>query len=264
MRFTLLLVCWAAAHLSAAQPARYRSSNGISGKKSYNRRADYPGFVNVRTGLTQFFGELGDQDMHSVAGISAGWALNKQFSAAMDFNAGKLGGEKQAFYNSYFVNEFNSLECIVKWDLTEQFSKQEPGPAHMIFYAGFGQIWFTANAFDLDNHQLLRFTNSKLSARNPLFLRWGPPKGPPGIKKTREGILPVGTSVDYDLLKRLKIGLDYRFYFVRTDKMDATSGRRLTNPEESESYSDTPDDRFSFLSVYLSYRFGHRKRYQDN
>lgn len=260
MRFTLLLfICWTAVHVSDAQPVRYRSSNGISRKKSYDRSARHPGFINVRGGLTQFFGELNDQDMHSVAGISAGWAFNKQFAIEADFDAGKVGGEKAAFFNSYFVNEFNTLECIVKWDLTEQFNKLEPGPAHVWLYAGIGQIWFSANAFGLDDNKLLRFTNSELSARNPLFLRWGPPKGPAGIKKTREGILPVGTSLDYDLLKKLKIGLDYRFYFVRTDKMDATSGWRLTNPEESDSYSNTSDDRFSFLSVYLSYRFGSSK-----
>jgi hypothetical protein len=259
MRLTILFLCWAAAHFVVAQPVRYRSSNGISGKKNYNRRAEHPGFINIRGGLTQFFGELNSQDMHAVAGISAGWAFNKQFSIQADYNAGKVGGEKQAFFNSYFVNEFNTLECIIKWDLTEQFNKREPGPAHFSLYAGIGQIWFTANALDIDDNKLLRFSNSKLSARNPLFLRWGRPKGPPGIKKTREGILPVGTSMDYALLKQLKIGLDYRFYFVRTDKMDATSGWRLTNPEESESYSDTPDDRFSYLSVFLSYRFGRRK-----
>ncbi|MHA4737069.1 hypothetical protein [Dyadobacter sp. MSC1_007] len=259
MRYTLLLICWTVTHISFCQPAHYRSTNGISGKKNYNRRSDHPGFINIRAGLTQFFGELDSQDMHAVAGINAGWAFNKQLSIQADYNAGKVGGEKQDFFNSYFVNEFNTLECIVKWDLTEQFSDQEPGPVHFALYAGIGQIWFTANAFDIDNNKLLRFSNSKLSARNPLFLRWGRPKGRPGIKKTREGILPVGTSLDYALLKQLKIGLDYRFYFVRTDKMDATSGWRLTNPEESESYSDTPNDRFSFLSVFLSYRFGRSK-----
>lgn len=260
MRFILLLVACAITGLTLAQPTHYRSSNGISDKKSYNRRAAQPYFLNLRCGLSQFYGELNAQAMHGIAGIGIGRSFSKQFAIQFDYNAGSIGGEKMDFFNSYFVNEYNSAECLVKWDLSEQFSEREPGPVHIAVYAGLGQIWFSANAFDLDDNKLLRFTNSGQSARNPVFLRWGTPKGPKGIKKTREGILPLGTSVDYALLAKLKITLEYRFYFVRTDKLDATSGRRLINPEESESYSETPNDAFSFIAVSLQYHLGQRKR----
>ncbi|GGC03890.1 hypothetical protein [Dyadobacter sediminis] len=232
-----------------------QNSNGISRKKSYGRKEYFPFSVSLRGGLTQFYGELNAQDMQGMTGISLGKSFNKNLALHFDYTAGKLGGEKVAFFNSYFINEYNSLELTAKWNLTEQFSRLEPGNAHFFLYGGIGLVYFSANAFAMDDNRLLRFTNSKLSARNPLFLRWGPPKGPAGIKKTREGILPLGTSLDFLLFKCLKTGIDYRFYFVRTDKMDATSGRRLLNPEESNSYSDTPNDKFSFLSVFLSYRF---------
>ena len=260
MRYILFLATCAITGLTFAQPVRYRSPNGISDKKNYNRRAAQPYFLSLRCGLSQFYGELNAQAMHGIAGIGIGRSLNKQFAIELDYNAGSIGGEKMAFFNSYFVNEYNSAECLVRWDLSEQFSEKEPGPVHITLYAGLGQIWFSANAFDLDNNRLLRFTNSEQSARNPLFLRWGPPKGPKGIKKTREGMLPLGTSVDYALLEKLKIAFEYRFYFVRTDKLDATSGRRLINPEESESYSETANDAFSFIAVSLQYHFGQRKR----
>jgi hypothetical protein len=236
--------------------SRYKPfSNGISRKKSYNRKQPLPFSVDIRGGLTQFFGELNDQDMQGMAGISLGRSVNKQVAVHFDYTAGKLGGEQLAFFNSYFINEYNTLELTAKWDLTEQFNRLEPGPAHFYFYGGLGLIYFSSNAFDIDNNKLIRFTNSTLSARNPLFLRWGPPHGPTGIKKTREGILPLGTSLDYELFRQWRVGIDYRFYFVRTDKMDATSGQRLINPEEAESYSDTPNDKFSFLTVSLTYRF---------
>jgi hypothetical protein len=260
MRYILLLIICLVKTLSIAQPVRYRSPNGISDKKSYNRRTAHPYFLTARCGLTQFYGELNGQAMHSVAGIGFGTSISKQWSVELDYNAGTIGGEKRPFFNSYFVNEYNSAECIVRWDLSEQFNYREPGPAHILIYAGLGQIWFSSQAFDIDNNQLLRFTNSAQSARNPLFLRWGPPKGPRGIQKTREGMLPLGTSVEYALLKRLKIAFDYRFYFVRTDKLDATSGHRLINPEESDSYSDTPNDKFSFISVSLHYHFGQTRK----
>lgn len=230
-------------------------SNGISRKKSYNRKQSLPFSVDTRGGLTQFFGELNEQDMPGMAGISVGRAINKQVAVHFDYTAGKLGGEQVTFFNSYFVNEYNTLELTAKWDLTEQFNRLEPGPAHLCVYGGLGLIYFSSNAFDIDNNELIRFTNSTLSARNPLFLRWGPPHGPTGIKKTREGMLPLGTSLDYELFRNWRVGIDYRFYFVRTDKMDATSGQRLINPEEAESYSDTPNDKFSFLTVSLAYRF---------
>jgi len=260
MRYILLLTTCALAAITVAQPVHYRSPNGISDKKSYDRRASNPYFLTLRSGLTQFYGELHAQAMHGIAGISIGRSLNKQLAIQLDYNAGSIGGEQRAFFNSWFVNEYNSAECLVKWDLSEQFCQEEPGPAHVSVLAGLGQIWFSANAFSLDDNRLLRFTNSAQSARNPLFLRWGPPKGPKGIQKTREGILPLGTSVDYALLKKLKIALEYRFYFVRTDKLDATSGHRLINPEESESYSDTPNDAFSFIAVSMRYHFGKKKK----
>lgn len=260
MRYILLIAACALAGITLAQPARYRSPNGISDKKNYNRRAAQPYFLSLRGGLTQFYGELKAQAMHGIAGIGIGRAINKQFAIQLDYNAGSIGGEKRAFFNSWFINEYNSAECLVKWDLSEQFCDKEPGPVHFNVYAGLGQIWFSANAYDLDDNRLLRFTNSRQSARNPLFLRWGPPRGPRGIRKTREGMLPLGTSVDYALLENLKIALEYRFYFVRTDKLDATSGRRLINPEESESYSDTPNDTFSFIGVSLQYHFGQKKK----
>lgn len=244
---------------AGAQLRHKYSSNGISGRKDHNRKADRRFYIGARGGLTQFFGELNGQDMQSAVGLMLAKSFRKEFSVQLDYTAGKVGGEKKDFFNSYFVNEFNTVECIAKWNLTEQFNIFEPDLVSCHIYGGIGQIWFHANAFDLDDNRLLRFTNSKLSARNPLFLRWGPPHGPAGIQKTREGVLPLGTSIDFTLLTQLKMGIDYRFYFVRTDKMDATSGRRLTNPEESDSYSDTPNDAFSSISVYLAYHFGKRK-----
>ena len=254
-QYLLAAILFLAASAAHAQTRRGASSNGISQKKTYDRKDYQPYTVTINAGLTQFFGELSEQDMRGVSGASIGKAFNKNISLHLDYHSGKLGGQKSAFFNSWFVNHFNSVELLAKWNLTEHFSRFEPGNASFSIYGGLGIIHFNANAFDLDNNTLLRFTNSQLSARNPHFLRWGRPKSLANIKKTREGMLPLGTSIDYKLLKYWKIGLDYRFYFVRTDKLDATSGMRLMNPEESESYSDTPNDKFSFIAVTLAYRF---------
>jgi hypothetical protein len=254
-QYLLLALLTLATVAVQAQARRGASANGISKKKSYDRKDYLPASLSFKTGLTQFFGELNEQDMRGFSGVSIGKACNKNISLHLTYSKGKQGGQKTAFFNSWFVNEYNTLEVIAKWNLTEQLSHLEPDLVSFSIYGGLGLIHFRANAFNLDDNQLLRFTNSPLSARNPHFLRWGRPKNRAQIKKTREGILPLGTSLDCKMLKHWKVGLDYCFYFARTDKLDATSGRRLINPEESDSYSDTPNDKFSFIALTLAYRF---------
>ncbi len=239
--------------------------------KARNQTASYPSqvlspySVAVRGGLTQYFGELNAQDMKFVVGASLIRQVNTAFAMSLDFTAGKLGGEKREFFNSYFVNEFNSVELLARWNLTQQFKRYaDKSQFHVGVYGGLGIMYFSADAYDLDTDQRVRFTNSDLSGRNPLFLRWGDPKGPMGVSRTHERVVPVGLTLNYQISDNWKAGLDYRFYFARTDKLDATSGRRLINPEESTTYSDTPNDKYSFLSVTLTHRFNRDIRDADN
>ncbi|TKT93872.1 hypothetical protein [Dyadobacter frigoris] len=220
-----------------------------------------PYSVTIRGGLTQFYGELGQQDMPGMFGIEANRTINKTLSMSLGYSMGKLGGQEVSFFNSYFINEYNAIELLAKWNLTEQFVSGYDGEFNINVHGGLGLMMFSANAFDIKTNNLLRFTNSKTSARNPLFLRWGKPHGKWGIKKTNERIIPVGVSFDYKLFEKLIFGFNYHFYFVRSDKVDATSGMRLINPEEADSYSKTPNDKFSFLALSVTYKFsGNAKR----
>ena len=237
----------------------------ITSKKVYVRQSGFSRELShyalgFRAGLTQFYGELNEQDMKGLIGFSLSRDIGKKAAVHFDYTAGKIGGQKSNFFNSYFVSEFNTFELLGRWNLSEQFRGRERGDFDFSLYGGVGLMVFNSNAFDLDTDKLVRFTNSELSARNPLFLRWGRPKGPAGISRTNEGILPLGMTLDYFLLDNWKLGVDFRFYLVRTDKVDATSGQRLVNPEESESYSDTPNDKFSFLAVTITHRLGKPQR----
>ena len=229
-----------------------RTSRGVSEISHYA--------IKIYGGLTQFYGELNEQDMQGLLGINLTRDFNQTLSISLGYTTGKLGGENRDFFKSYFVNKYNTTELLLKWNVTEQFRGRQKSDCDFSVYGGLGLMVFNANAFNLDTDELVRFTNSNQSARNPLFLKWGTPKGPAGIKNTREGIMPVGMALDYELLERWQIGLDCRFYFIRTDKADATSGMRLINPEESTSYSDTPNDKFSILTVSVTHRFGKRPR----
>jgi hypothetical protein len=209
----------------------------------------------AKGGLTQFYGELNEQDMLGSYGLECSGRLSKGIFLNLSYSAGKIGGQKMTFLNSYFLTEYNAVEMNARWNLTKQFSRNKDDMFDVSVYTGIGVIFFNSNAYDLDTGELVRFSNSEFSKRNQLFLRWGNPRGRAGIKKTHERIIPLGSAFDYNLTQRLKIGMDFRFYFVRTDKLDATSGQRLINPEEADSYSDTPNDKFSLLSVTLTHCF---------
>lgn len=246
------------------QPSNAQSSEAAT-EEPRKQRIISPYSLTVRGGLTQFFGELNSQDMKFMVGASLRNQYTPAFAMSLDFTAGKLGGDKLDFFNSYFVTEYNTIELLAHWDLTEQFNRSNDSKnMHLGVYGGLGMIYFSANAFDLNTNQLVRFSNSEVSGRNPLFLRWGNPKGPLGVQRTHERLIPLGIEFNYALTRTLQLGLDYRFNFVRNDKLDATSGRRLINPEESNSYSDTPNDKFSFLTATITYRFYKKFRDADN
>lgn len=251
---TALLFCLLTVSMRAQVPRRW-SSNGISGKKSYVRKEEFPASIAFRAGLTQFYGELAEQDMQTMIGLSLRRSFNKTFALRLDYTKGQLGGQDVSFFNAYFLNRYQTLELAAQWDLTEQFNRFEPGNLHLYMYGGLGLMYFNAWAFSMNDSRLLRYTNSPNSARNPLFKKWGKPHGPPGIRSTHEGIIPLGISPEYRFLKHWKLIFDFRFYLVRTDKADATSGMRTLNPEESESYSDTPNDKFSFITAGIGFQF---------
>ncbi|TDE13761.1 hypothetical protein [Dyadobacter psychrotolerans] len=249
----LMLICDVKAQKNAKSEIKLGSQNVKTELSPFS--------LTLKTGLTQFFGELNEQDMKGAVGVGVSGKISRGISLGLDYSAGKVGGQKSNFFNSYFITEYNTAEFIARWNLTRQFSKRKYNDFEIGIYGGAGIIFFSANAFDLTTNELVRFSNSERSKRNQLFLRWGNPRGREGIKKTHERIIPVGTTLDYNLSDNWKIGLDYRFYLVRTDKVDATSGQRLINPEEGDSYSDTPNDKFSLFAVTLTHCFAKPRRH---
>lgn len=258
MKFVSILISLLLAFpaFSHAQKGKKRSKKSVKPAPRYAVKDELsPWSLSFNAGLTQFFGELNEQDMKGAVAAGVGYKVLKPVSIGFYYSAGKIGGEKKDFFNSYFINEYNTFELLSKWSMVEQFSRQKGKDFDFSIYGGLGLMRFSANAYDLTTNELLRFTNSSLSKRNQLFLRWGNPRGRSGIRKTNERVIPLGFCMNYSLLERWKVGMDYRFYFIRTDKADATSGWRLINPEEQDSYSNTPNDKFSLLSVSLTHHF---------
>lgn len=224
---------------------------------SYKPPSKVPGdySIIVRGGLTQFYGELNKQDFKTITSLGVTKKIAGTLSAEFDYTVGRLAGEQEKFFNSYFVSEYNSLELLGRLNISDQFFYDPEDKIRATVYAGLGLMLFSSEAFDLTTGERVRFTNSIQSRRNPLFLRWGTPKGSRPIKKTNERIIPLGITLNYRITRYWELGLEYRFHFVRSDKVDATSGMSLLNPEESTSYSSTPNDRYSFVALALHHRF---------
>lgn len=208
-------------------------------------------------GLTQFFGELHEQDFKGILTAGVGYEMQEQWHLYLGISKGQLGGLERHHFQSVFESRFHQVDLLVKYNcIKKQKSWHDEKPFHFGLLAGLGLMRFHSEAYDANTGELLRFTNSANSARNPLFVRWGTPRGDRrGIRYTNERAVPVGIWMNMPVSRNLQAGVELRYYFVRTDKLDATSGMRTVNPEEGESYSDTPNDKYSFAAFTVTYRF---------
>jgi len=228
---------------------------GINTEKKYQRPLS--AFqLSVSGGLTQFFGELNEQDFKGLFSAEMGYHFHDQWKLSFNVAKGQIGGLDREQFHSVFECSFHQVDLLVKYDVMKKKTGHQDKPFHVGFLTGLGLMRFHSEAYDASTGELSRFTNSPNSARNPLFVRWGTPKGAKrGIKYTNERAIPIGVWLRMPLNRQVETGLECRFYFVRTDKLDATSGIHGRNPEESDSYSDTPNDKYSNVSFFLSYRF---------
>lgn len=213
--------------------------------------------VTALGGATQFWGELNQQNSNRVYGGGLRFNLKESeaISFGVDVQKGRLSGQKRPFFNSRFVNHFTSIEFIPRWDVVRGITWNQENKFSLHCFAGIGLAIFSAEAFDLTSNERVRFTNDpEKSGRTPLLKKYGTPVRKTGILKTHERIVPIGIAPGYRLTNAITVGVDLRFYFARTDKLDATSGYRLINPEEADSYSSTPNDIYSASTFFVNYR----------
>lgn len=211
----------------------------------------------VRGGVTHFWGELRNQNQNWIRGLGAYYHLTdaEAFSFGAEIHWGCLTGEKRTFFNSRFVNEFQSIELLPRWDMIRGITWDPQQRFSLHCYAGVGLIFFQAEAYDLTSQERVRYTNDPVrSKRTALFKKYGPPFRKTGVHRTLEAIIPFGLTPAFRLTPNLEAGLDFRCIWARTDKLDATSGYRLINPAGKNSYSNTPNDIYSSIQLTLRYR----------
>lgn len=248
-------------YLCLFSPECKAQRSGTSSEARFWKRAQkqyQPFSFGLRGGSTQFWGELHHRNLAWTYGgaLRYNFRRSEAFSLGLEIHRGQLFGEKRTFFNSWFVNDFTSVEFIPRWDIIRGLTWDQERRLSIDLYTGVGLSLFSAEAFDLSTGELVRFTNHpQKSGRTPLFKKYGGPVTKLGVRRTHERIIPIGVAPGYQLTRELTLGIDLRFHFVRTDKMDATSGYRLINPEEADSYSNTPNDTYSTAVLFLNYRF---------
>jgi hypothetical protein len=255
--FLTLVVLFTSLQMANAQKGRYTSYRGYEERDGWS--------VSLKTGYTQFFGELGDSPKNlAVYGIGVTKGISRNFNLKLDFEAGNLAGEEKQFYKSKFTSDFYQLNLLGIMNIGNMLSEELP--FNLSIYAGIGTMGFNSMAYDLADGHLQRYTSIVGDGgHTPVFSKYGNAVSDQNIFYTRERVYPVGLMMSYPIGNRINLGLDFRYNFVRTDKLDATSGVDRSDISKNGgvnkvygqlTYSDTPNDKWGYAALYLTYKFG--------
>ncbi|CAG5073228.1 Peptidoglycan-associated lipoprotein [Dyadobacter sp. CECT 9623] len=243
---------------SLAQPLEQPNS------PDYNPKATYDGPYKLNTwsisahfGPSMFFGDLREYDFwpvtkttadsHKESGtIQGGLTLNKQlsywFGSRLDVSLGNLRGMKRRNYNRYFEGNYFDVSVAGTVNLKGLLM----GPNKMKrwkvdAYVGVGQIFYNADAYDLTGGVKLRETGSM-----------------------NDWIVPTGLNVNYEVTKRIDIGLDFRLTHTNSDYLDATFGGDYDRTANSFVIADQKTSRkgnseldsYGYGAVQVTYKLG--------
>ncbi|SKC18060.1 OmpA family protein [Dyadobacter psychrophilus] len=243
---------------SLAQPLEQPNS------PDYNPKASYDGPYKLNTwsisahiGPSMFFGDLREYDFwpvtkttsdsHKESGtFQGGLTLNKQlsylFGARLDASIGNLRGMKRRNYNRYFEGNYFDVSVAGTVNLKGLLM----GPNKMKrwkvdAYIGVGQVFYDATAYDLTGGVELRNTGNM-----------------------NDWIIPTGLNVNYEVTKRIDIGLDFRLNHTNSDYLDATYGGDYDRTPGSFDIADQKTSRkgnseldsYGYGSVQVTYKLG--------
>ncbi|KAA0990033.1 OmpA family protein [Dyadobacter aurulentus] len=243
---------------SLAQPLEQPNS------PDYNPKATYDGPYKLNTwsisahfGPSMFFGDLREYDFWPVTKTSAdshkesgtiqgGLTLNKQlsywFGSRLDVSLGNLRGMKRRNYNRYFEGNYFDVSVAGTVNLKGLLM----GPNKMKrwkvdAYVGVGQVFYNSDAYDLTGGVKLRETGSM-----------------------NDWIVPTGLNVNYEVTKRIDIGLDFRLTHTNSDFLDATYGGDYDRTENLNLIKDhrtsrkgnSELDSYGYGAVQVTYKLG--------
>ena len=247
---------------SFAQPLEQPNS------PDYNPKASYDGpykmntwSISAHVGPSMFFGDLREYDFFPVRETNAdsrkesgtfqgGLTINKQlsywFGARLDGSIGNLKGMKRRQYNRYFEGNYGDVTLSGTVNLKGLLM----GPNKMKrwkvdAYVGVGQVFYDATAYDLTGDVVLRETGKK-----------------------NDWVVPTGLNINYEVTKRIDIGLDFRLNHTNSDYLDATyggdydrtplsAGNSFKIKDQKTSRKGNSElDSYGYGSIQLTYKLG--------
>ncbi|HEV7346852.1 OmpA family protein [Telluribacter sp.] len=261
---SLMALPLSAQPLSSQQPPLTQPTQPNS--PDYNPNAAYEGpyklntwSISIHGGPTQFFGDLREYDFKPVTENSSdsysewgtfqgGITLNKQltylFGLRADVTAGALRGMKRRLYSRYFRSSYTDFAVAATVNLKGLFFGGTKMKHWKIDgYVGAGQVWYNSTAYELGTGQTLRSTNGA----------------------TNDWIIPLGMTFNYELSRRLDLGIDFRVNHVNSDIVDATFGGDFSrDPNDGTNINgfttnrrgNSALDKYGYGAVMLTYKLG--------
>ncbi|MFN8353542.1 MAG: hypothetical protein U0Y10_03800 [Spirosomataceae bacterium] len=248
--FVLILAC-------------FIGSDAEAQRRRFGRYSLVDGFsITAKGGMNIAMVELNEKNTSWVTGIAINKGISEFFNVRLELETGVLKGQKVDYYNSRFRTDFYQINLMPILNLGRIIFDESP--VNLGVYAGIGTIRFNAAAYDIPTGRLQRVTSDDYSRHTTTFVKVGTGQGDDGIYYTKERTIPMGILLSMPLGESLNVGLDFRYNWVRTDKLDATSGLDTSAMYNNnginllwgnKTYSDTPNDKWSSVSVTLTYKF---------
>lgn len=265
--------------LSATVPLAAQTDSTRTERRS--QRRSYEGNIRMNTwsvtlrgGPTQFFGDLREGDFRrgdaaTQFTYALGGSVNKQLShlwgIKLNVDVGNMSGSNRNFYNAYFTNNFIQSTFTTDVNLKSLvFGSQKLRRWKFDVFTGIGYIWFDSNVYAIaSDFRFPGFTPDLLLGSSNI-----PETSPKtsgdwtdfGSEKTRDIVIPVGLSLEYQLSKRFDLGAMYTYNFVNSSKLDQTKpGVVFDHSASIFVFGDKGDgrrDRYGYAALTLSYKIG--------
>ncbi|GAA4405990.1 hypothetical protein GCM10023187_24960 [Nibrella viscosa] len=222
------------------------------------KEEDPPASVTLRGGATVMFGDLNEQARDWSYGMDIKVPITRAIAGVMIFDKGFMQAQESTFYISKAKCQFAQLALGGSVDLLRVF-KIEGTHSVLDFTTGAGLIFFHTKAYDLVTGNLQRFTSDETSHHSPDGYKI---KSPPGIRYTRELVIPLGLSFSKAVSEQVSVYGGVRLNLVRTDKLDATvdgdNSVRINNVGGDiykNKYETNTNDKWVLISAGLTYFF---------
>ncbi|MEA5461217.1 hypothetical protein VB796_19290 [Arcicella sp. LKC2W] len=212
--------------------------------------------ITPNVGIGSVAGELGDIfHFNPVYGITFEKGFSEKVNLSIEVLGGVMKGVDNEIYNAKFQSDYFQVQLYPSLNLSRLYYEKMKR-LEIKTYLGVGLIWFHTNVHDSKNDIFLRTTSDGTTKHTTLFQQSGIGIGDKGIYYTRELLIPIGCSINYEVTDKLSFVSNLGYNYIYNDKFDATTPYNLTNPNiigGEHSYSNTANDGWLRVSIGIKY-----------